>query len=1133
MHHGKLRKMAVLYLAALLALPGMYHASGSSRADSVGWYQFGGDAGHTNTAAGLKQVLRPYIYMDLGDIESASGVFGNLSANIVLNGTTEMPWPWMVGYTASSELRLADSRTGQVVWKAALPYTAVISPAVYDANGNGRMDIVVVSSEGNISAYEPVIFYNGTGYSWGGTAPIWSSTVQDTLTSSGIMVHADALYVAGSDGIWCLNASTGSVAWHRSLPGNLSSTPTLLRAGSTQRVVVSSYSAPVLYIDAFDLQGNRLWERNITAAPSPFQPVQLPSLVSADFNGDGSEEVLAAHPLGLVDIYRSNGTSLWSSPYAAGMFIEATPAAARADSDSAVEAVLAGWRNQTFNLQARVVALKGTGRPLWQSTLDRDLTSIERVVSSPVVGASGVTVALYSGRVYSLNLSTGAEVWNASTGRYTPLTSSPLLGDLRGMGYCDVFVEGMGITHQIPEFSVDYIQLNRTAVWEGEPVAATAVLRNDGTMDASQVNVTFYDLYDYTETLLGTTTVDLSAMDTASADVVYTPHGGGDHTLRVVVDPGNAYQEISEGNNQGVFTYYVESHWTVELSCQNNVSVIDPGEQHIYKITARNRGDREYNLTTDVHGVPQGWDAVLTQEAMNLRKGEQKDFFLIVTSPSDAVSGTYLINVTATVNESSENHATAVTTTIIRGTYGISLSTPDAWKNGTPGGYVIFDVNITNTGNSKDTYTLTYQCNWTSTLNASTVEVREKSWAHVEYIVLIPADAPEHTSEACRISAYSHGDPYQKDNLTVHVQVVKPDYTVESMEFIRLDGAEVDGKTRRLIDGEEFHVNITVRNVLSNVDRNRVGLTLLVNGTAVNTTELEFGQNSPGRCSIPLTLPAGNHTLTAAVDPGDRVPEANESNNTVTESIMVKDANTTGPYIVYGTVYWENRRPIVGAEVSVTNMRTGMYESARTGINGNYTFNLYELPGRYREGDVIKVTADNGITTRNVTFRAYSEDYIRHIDIYMIPGPYDFFLSVSNNTVSAQPGTPAYLSFEVVQMGSSQNTVELWIEDLPQYWKAVFMDANGTYIHNVTVPPRGSTSVYLEVTPSAQQEVSEGIPIYIAASSVHSDKVQRSLVVVQVLQVHSLVFSYSPMECYSNEAASEYLPTIQATAWST
>lgn len=74
----------------------------------------------------------------------------------------------------------------------------------------------------------------------------------------------------------------------------------------------------------------------------------------------------------------------------------------------------------------------------------------------------------------------------------------------------------------------------------------------------------------------------------------------------------------------------------------------------------------------------------------------------------------------------------------------------------------------------------------------------------------------------------------------------------------------------------------------------------------------------------------------------------------------------TTTYLIYGHVYDENKKPVSGIDVNITNMETGKSALTKTNNTGFYSYDLYNLG--YHNNDRIMVSATyNNITGHNMT----------------------------------------------------------------------------------------------------------------------------------------------------------------------
>ncbi|MBE2201473.1 MAG: hypothetical protein IAE79_22870, partial [Anaerolinea sp.] len=113
-----------------------------------------------------------------------------------------------------------------------------------------------------------------------------------------------------------------------------------------------------------------------------------------------------------------------------------------------------------------------------------------------------------------------------------------------------------------------------------------------------------------------------------------------------------------------------------------------------------------------------------------------------------------------------------VTMTVVDPVYGVVMSA-DMAAAGDVGTMVMYTIQVTNTGNTTDTFDLVAMGGtWTTTLGSSSVMLAMGASASVMVHVAVPADAADGASDVVTITATSQSDPGASDALTLTTTAV-------------------------------------------------------------------------------------------------------------------------------------------------------------------------------------------------------------------------------------------------------------------------------------------------------------------------------------------------------------------------
>ncbi len=1058
------------------------------------WPQYQHDAAHTGlAAAGPRGIQDPVVLWDLGiSMDSLGTVLGDFRQNILLEGNVSaytVPGIQVV-QAVGNTVAILEGTTGETMWAVTLSGQVRAAPAVADLDRDARLDLVVATVAGNVSAYEPVIRFNGTGYnistSAGTSDRLWHFPAGSAITdSSPALADVDNdgvldVLVGATKVLWAINGTTGGSLWSFPTAGNRTTAPAVLPfSAQNERIVIQSFEpspTDLMFVQVVNTKAQQLWNRTVPVTASILQAV-LPSPAVGDLTGDNASEIVVASPSeaggARIRVYDAAGGSPWPSPFVVDGVVEAGPSLADMDGDGKAEVVVAGWKNVTLNLRTTVYRIDGIGGTQdWSVTLDEAVGPLpERAVAAIALadldrsGRPDLVVATVDGDLYGLSGVDGATLWRYVTNHYADLlgiVSGPALGDLNGDGILELSIDGLALTHRIADLRVAAADLSLSAgdLQDGQSVTLSSVVGNDGTKDTTNATVRLVDTYDGDVRTVQDVTRAVTAGSTTGVDFTFTIRGGGAHLLTVIADPAGDIEESREDNNQASIGTTVTSPFQLELTTATNESVVDAGAAVAYSIDVRNLGTTPNRIGLALNGTVSGWTATLSTSEVFLDVGETNLVIVSVQSPSTAPAGDYPVRLRGTSKNNTADHDTVWLTTTIRGQYGVRLAATPLDQPVVAEAFAFINLTVTNIGNDVDDISLAVTgapAGWIASVSKSVVTLAGRTSAELSVIVKPPNAAPEGAAATLQITAESTGDPAKTDNVTAAVRVVRPDFAIDAAGLFRRDGVQADGAVIHLIADRPFFLNGTVSNLRGNLPA-IAGLTLGVyrNGSreATATVTVTGSQQTP--FSFPLAAPEGPTDIRVVADDSGFMAETDEGNNDWNTTTSLKSPTPVGPYDLTGAVWFKGARA-PAADITVTNNATGRSTAIRSDSQGNYALDLATMQNGYQDDDRIDVRASNGITTVIRSFLAYSEDGGRRLDLVLVPRPGDFAMLVGQNNGRVAPGDSVTYNFTVWQAGSASNTITLQVET-PNGWAGFFL-RNGTAISNVTLKPDESAEI--------------------------------------------------------------------------
>lgn len=286
---------------------------------------------------------------------------------------------------------------------------------------------------------------------------------------------------------------------------------------------------------------------------------------------------------------------------------------------------------------------------------------------------------------------------------------------------------------------------------------------------------------------------------TLTVDVPYAAQGQ-EYFINITADPpGSPGLATTSPVTINVLVY------GVDISAPDNWHAVHPGNSTTYYLNVSNTGNVDDTIQLTMQGAASSW-ATLTPESIELAGGAYQEITLDVDVPSDAEENTYQIDITATSQNDTQKYDSVSTYTnvSIASVFGVSLTPDVLGKTTNPGQSVIYTINVQNTGNTQDTYSITKsgaKSEW-GALSKTSVTLISGSSEDITFTVTVPADA-SNGDYPINVKATSQGDPSTSQEIILTTTVEEINYGVE------LDPASQD-ETVEIGDSKEF--TITVKN---------------------------------------------------------------------------------------------------------------------------------------------------------------------------------------------------------------------------------------------------------------------------------------------------------------------------------
>ena len=310
-------------------------------------------------------------------------------------------------------------------WPVSTGHDVYSSPALYDIDGDGRLEVSISAKDGKVY----LLRYNG-GHVAGwpistGLASVSSPALGDVDGDGSVEIVAGAgetMYVWHDDG-------TPVRGWPVRTGGSILASPALgdIDGDGRMEVVVGSRDGKVY---AYNSDGS-----SVDGWPVTTYGYIHSSAALGDIDGDSRLETVVGSEDGSMYVFNGDGTMADGWPVYVGSALYSSPALGDIDGDSDMEIVAADESGQVHIWRYNGDQVKG-----WPVDLR------ERIVSSPALGdvdgdqnSLEVIISTRHGSIYILkNDGTTMDGWPVSV--IDVVTSSPALGDIDGDGNVEVVV---------------------------------------------------------------------------------------------------------------------------------------------------------------------------------------------------------------------------------------------------------------------------------------------------------------------------------------------------------------------------------------------------------------------------------------------------------------------------------------------------------------------------------------------------------------------------------------------------------------------------------------------------------------------------------------------------------------------
>ncbi len=1085
-----MRWTVIIMILAITAIPSVVAI------DDVDWPGFGHDSRHTSTASVETSIPEPVELWDKDDPVSGLAVAqGNFTDNIdFINGSDASGvQPFHVAYGVGGFLYIVDGRSGDTMWLLDVDEIDgngtdndmfVSGPLVADVDDDGTQDIVFGTTDendkGTLYAYTPYIMYDGDDFSWSSSNHqddrLWRKNLNLPInysnpTMMSVQDVGDVIAIGAGDTLFVVKAWNKDEVWSLELDGEDVSTPAAMPSGSSNDIVATSvdWTGEMIYFYRFNAKsGFEKFSESKTMtdyAGSGHIPPS-PTVLDLDKNASNGKEVIFPIPFqdsannGVLYAYDDEMDLMWTTAVSGDIDgqLEATPAGSDLDGDGDLEVAVIAWDRsiQDYNVDVTVWAGED-GDMIWRETLNYYSGSSfdeGRAVSSPVlidVDGDGTKdiVGAQSNTLFVLDGDNGDLLFEDDL-PYR-LWAQPAVFNMGNDLYCELLAGSLLFTHDIADLRPVDIEIDPPTTEEGSPVNITAIIENSGGKEADSVKV---HLIVNGDPIKSKTIGPGGGGDRRTVKYDWRPKASGTYEIKIAVDPEQNIDESDESNNNMTTTIDVSQVLYINVTPLN--ASVDPEGSVDLTVDLENRGSEQVNVNLSAVG-PVDWTTDLDDDHVDIPSGGNATVNLTITPDQSYVSGLYNITVSAETALLNKNETAFV---FLDPTYDMRFGSNIS--GGIPSNQTgNFTLVLFNDGNAPDNATIVVDAPgaWEGEAQQPVVTVGAFSSAEVVIDVTAP-DIDEGTETIGVEAQFSSGTT----DATIDIEIQVPDFEAESIRFYREDGVRVGpGTSKHPIAGRETRIS------LSAYSGGEIGgwtpVTLLIDDVETETKDafMQLGESTLVNFTVTFE---GDANITVAIDPKDDVHEVHESDNNISVTVETIPSNTDAEYHVIGTVYQPGgSEPAPKAHVNITVVRTATEIKFQADEDGEFDIDLSEVISSYREGEVLRIYASDGInrTTEQVEVIVFSEDgpWVGAIELNF--SQYYFYMEIEGDDLQyADNGDEVEFDFTVVNEDDRENNITFQIIGYAS-WPDAFITDDGDEVDGVSLPASGSVDLVMHI----------------------------------------------------------------------
>lgn len=527
--------MRALALVPVLVL---LFASAAWAQDS--WPMFRGDmrrTGYTNMTGDLSGYEIAWKY------STPNGVFGSpASADLDGNGMPDIVVPLEKAPGSAQESVIALDNSGKRLWSFSSRGGVHSSPAIADLDGDGDLDVVFGTNEGEVCALE-----GSSG------EELWLLDEKvGAFRSSPLVYDLDGdgnaeVFIGYSRGeLYAIDGESGIIEWTYGTDDEITSSPTLADLDDDPEVEIAFGSADG-FLYAVNGDGTPAWRMDAKAPMVYSTAAVLPSgRVLAVGTYDGRLLLVRGGKASSYDI----GVSITGSPGVAF------------DRNRTIIVFGGAEEKDLHGLYVKdpdnkIYCVDSDGNLLWERSTDG-----WGVFSSPALadvdrdGSMEAVVGSREGRLYVLDAATGEVEWSYLDG--TGMYASPILVDMDGDDDLEAVI-AYRYSNQVqlidsfekPDLTIDSISFSNPFPKENEKISINITVKNEGNLESGPSKIALYRRSPLMDHPIGGLSVPAIG-ERENASVVFAWEAKlppGKLGVYAVADPGDSINESDETNN--------------------------------------------------------------------------------------------------------------------------------------------------------------------------------------------------------------------------------------------------------------------------------------------------------------------------------------------------------------------------------------------------------------------------------------------------------------------------------------------------------------------------------------------------------------------------------------------------------